>query len=328
MGIRGVRIYVDGIPATMPDGQGQISNVDLGSAAAIEVLRGPFSALYGNSSGGVLQVFTEDGTGRSKLTLGIEAGSDGQLHYDSKLVGAQAGLDYVLSASHFETKGYREHSAARRDIENAKLGIQLDDDSKLTVVANAVQLPFAQDPMGLTRQELKGDPRGVDPSAVQFNTRKSLSQTQGGLIYERHFGADNTLRALVYGGHRDTEQFQSIPAASQVNPLSPGGVIQLGRDYDGTDVRWTTEITTGTQRWSLVGRLAYDKLREHRLGYQNDTGTGSAQQLGLQGALRRDEINDVTDLDPYAQVEWHPGAAWTLDAGVRHSRVRFISHDA
>src|SRR5581483_942357 len=46
-GIRGLRLYVDGIPATMPDGQGQLSNVDLGSAAAIEVLRGPFSALYG-----------------------------------------------------------------------------------------------------------------------------------------------------------------------------------------------------------------------------------------------------------------------------------------
>jgi iron complex outermembrane receptor protein len=62
-GIRGVRLYVDGIPATLPDGQGQISNVDLGSADSIEVLRGPFSALYGNSSGGVIQVFTEEGSG-------------------------------------------------------------------------------------------------------------------------------------------------------------------------------------------------------------------------------------------------------------------------
>lgn len=83
-GIRGVRLLVDGIPATMPDGQGQISNVDLGSAAAIEVLRGPFSALYGNSSGGVVQVFTEDGAGAPTWTFGTGAGSSGRLRYDAR----------------------------------------------------------------------------------------------------------------------------------------------------------------------------------------------------------------------------------------------------
>ena len=326
-GIRGVRLYVDGIPATMPDGQGQISNVDLGSAAAIEVLRGPFSALYGNSSGGVLQVFTEDGAGSPKWTFGAGAGSNGQLRYDGKLTGAQGNLDYVASVSHFETDGYRQHSAARRDIENVKLGLRLDDRSKLTVVANAVQLPYAQDALGLSRAELQADPRGADPSALQFNTRKSLAQTQGGVIYDLRVDADNALRAMVYGGHRDTTQFQSIPAASQASALSPGGVIQLGRDYDGADLRWTTQGGPARQRWSLVGGLAYDKLREHRYGYQSFTGTGSDQVLGVKGALRRNEINDVQDLDPYLQGEWHPSDAWTLDAGVRRSNVRFVSHD-
>ncbi len=94
-GIRGVRIYIDGIPGTMPDGQGQISNVDLGSAAAVEVLRGPFSALYGNSSGGVVQVFTEDGTATPKWTFGAGAGSNGELRYDGKLTGTEGNLDYV-----------------------------------------------------------------------------------------------------------------------------------------------------------------------------------------------------------------------------------------
>ena len=58
-GIRGVRLIVDGIPATMPDGQGQASNVALGSAQRIEVLRGPLAQLYGNAAGGVVQVFTD-----------------------------------------------------------------------------------------------------------------------------------------------------------------------------------------------------------------------------------------------------------------------------
>ncbi len=325
-GIRGVRLYVDGIPATMPDGQGQISNVDLGSAAAIEVLRGPFSALYGNSSGGVVQVFTEDGAGAPTWTFGAGAGSNGQLRYDGKLTGAAGNLGYVASVSHFETDGYRQHGAARRDIENVKLGLRLDDRSRLTIVSNAVQLPFAQDPLGLGGDDLRADPRGA-ATAIRFDTRKSLAQTQGGVIYDLRLDGDDALRAMIYGGHRDTEQFQSIPAAAQASALSPGGVIELGRDYDGADLRFTTQGGAASRRWSLVGGLAWDKLREHRYGYRNFTGPVGAPVLGVQGALRRDEINDVQDLDPYLQASWHAGDAWTLDAGVRHSTVRFVSHD-
>jgi len=326
-GIRGVRLYVDGIPATMPDGQGQISNVDLGSAAAVEVLRGPFSALYGNSSGGVVQVFTEDGAGTPKLTVGAGGGSDGQQRYDAKLSGAQGPLDYVASVSRFETDGWRAHSAARRDIQNLKLRLQLGNAGRLTIIGNGVQLPSAQDPLGLTRAELQADPRGVDPVATQFNTRKSLAQTQGGLIYELRLDDANALRAMVYDGHRATTQFQSIPVAAQANPLNPGGVIGLGRDYDGADLRWTSTGGPAERRWSLIGGLAWDKLREHRQGWQDFAGTPPAQVLGVQGALRRDEVNDVDDLDPYLQGQWHPAEDWTLDAGVRHSRVRFASHD-
>ena len=326
-GIRGVRLYVDGIPATMPDGQGQISHVDLGTAAAVEVLRGPFSALYGNSSGGVLQVFTEDGAGAPKVTTSLGGGSNGQQRYEGKVSGAEGPLAYVASVSRFRTDGYRDHSAAQRDIQNLKLGLRLGESSRLTLVGNAVQLPSAQDPLGLSRDELQANPRSVDASATKFDTRKSLSQTQAGLIWDWRVDADNALRAMVYAGRRETEQFQSIPVATQANPLNPGGVIQLGRDYDGTDVRWSTGGHTSTQGWSLVGGVSWDKLREHRQGFRNFTGTPPDQVLGVQGASRRDEINDVQDLDPYLQGQWHPTEAWTVDAGVRHSSVHFRSHD-
>jgi iron complex outermembrane receptor protein len=326
-GIRGVRLYVDGIPATMPDGQGQITNVDLNSARSIEVLRGPFSALYGNSSGGVLQVFTEDGAGPPRLSLGVDGGSYGQQRFDGKLTGASGNLSYVLSGSTFETDGYRDHSAAERHIGNAKLRLRFDDSSSLTLVANAVDLPKAQDPLGLTRAEYEADPRGVDPAAIQFDTRKTTSQNQLGATYERRLDTANTLSVLLYGGHRDTEQFQAIPVGAQANPLSPGGVIQLGRDYAGTDVRWTWRGALASRALSLVGGVALDDLNEHRLGYENFIGTGPDQVLGVQGALRRDEINKVDDVDPYLQAEWHPAADWTLDAGVRRSTVQFVSTD-
>ena len=105
-GVRGVRLYVDGIPATLPDGQGQISNVELGSVGRIEVLRGPFSALYGNSSGGVIQVFTEEGTGAPTLGFSAAAGSDGLLRLGVQASGStDAGLGYSLSTSRFTTNG-------------------------------------------------------------------------------------------------------------------------------------------------------------------------------------------------------------------------------
>ncbi|HSC62577.1 MAG TPA: TonB-dependent receptor [Caldimonas sp.] len=321
-GIRGVRLYVDGIPATLPDGQGQITNVDLGSADSIEVLRGPFSALYGNSSGGVIQVFTEEGSGAPAVAASVAAGSYGALRFGLKASGAVGDFGYVVSGSTFRTDGYREHSAAERNIGNAKLTWH-DDANRVTLVVNSVALPKAQDPLGLTRAQFDTDPRGVDPAALVFDTSKTVDQTQLGLVYERRLDAVNSLRALAYAGHRNTEQFQAIPVGPQASPQHPGGVIALGRDYQGTDVRWTAKTRLADGPATLVAGVTYDALQEQRRGFQNFVGT----TLGVEGALRRDENNDVNSFDQYVQGSWQFAPEWTVHAGVRHSKVRFSSED-
>ena len=324
-GIRGVRLYVDGIPATLPDGQGQISNVELGSVDRIEVLRGPFSALYGNSSGGVVQVFTAEGEGAPRFGFGVSGGSDGALRFGVQASGASAGgFGYNLSASRFRTDGYREHSATERTLGNAKLTFRPDVDNKLTLIANSLALPTAQDPLGLTRAQYEANPRGVDASALDFDTRKSVNQTQLGVIYERRVDTANALQVTFYGGHRGTQQFQSIPKATQAAPLNPGGVIAIDRNYEGTDLRWTTKTQAGDAPLTLVGGIAFDVLAEHRQGYQNFIGT----TLGVRGALRRDEINDVSSFDQYLQAAWQFAPRWSLNLGLRHSRVSFTSTDA
>nr|WP_145550576.1 TonB-dependent receptor [Variovorax boronicumulans] len=326
-GIRGLRLYVDGIPATQPDGQGQLSHVDLASAERIEVLRGPFSALYGNSSGGVLQVFTEEGRGAPRLRLDTAAGSDGLLRFGTKLSGNtgpnDSGVGYVLSASRFATDGYREHSAARRTLANAKLTLRPHEDGKLTLVANRVVLPKADDPLGLTRAQWQANPRGVDPAALSFDTRKNMDQTQAGLVYEHYVSEAHALQATLYGGQRGTTQFQSIPVAPQNNPRHPGGVIDLDRDYAGADLRWTWRTQLADAPLTMVAGLAYDGLREDRRGYANFVGTTP----GVQGALRRDERNRVNNIDQYLQADWRVTERWTLNAGLRHSRIRFDSQD-
>src|ERR1022692_4263296 len=157
-GVRGVRLYSDGIPGTMPDGQGQFSNFDLGSAEHIEVLRGPFSALYGNSSGGVISVFTQEGKPVVEADGTAEYGTFNTQRYALKGSGDAGAVNYVVDAAHFQTDGYRDHSDAERNNFNSKVGITLSDASKLTLVLNAIETPFVQDPLGLTRVQLAADP--------------------------------------------------------------------------------------------------------------------------------------------------------------------------
>jgi iron complex outermembrane receptor protein len=324
-GIRGVRLYIDGIPATMPDGQGQSSNIDIASIDRVEILRGPFSALYGNSSGGVIQVFTEDGGGAPTLTPGLVFGNDGLRRYGVKAAGGGT-VEYVLSGSRFTTDGYRDHSAASRNLVNGKLGIPFGGGTKLTLVFNGVDLK-AQDPLGLTRDQFRADPRSAVVAARQFDTRKTVRQSQGGLVYEWRIDGVNELRLMAYYGQRETLQFQSIPPAVQANPRHAGGVISLTRDYGGIDARWTARLRLAGGPLSVTGGLARDDLREERQGYENFVGAGGARRLGVQGALRRDESNRVWNIDPYAQVSWQFAQRWRVDAGARRSAVRFSSRD-
>jgi iron complex outermembrane receptor protein len=322
-GVRGVRLYSDGIPGTMPDGQGQFSQFDLSSADHIEVLRGPFSALYGNSSGGVIAIFTEDAKPGFSVGGTAEYGTFNTQRYAVKTTGDGGLVNYVVDASHFQTDGYRVHSDAERNLFNAKASAKLSDASKLTVVANAVQTPFVQDPLGLTRAQLAADPTQAGVNAVAYNTRKSLAQEQVGAVYENHFNAADDLIASVYTGHRATTQFQAIPQATQqAAPLYPGGVIDLDRAYFGADLHMTDQRSIGGTPLLLVAGVNYDDLAEARKGYLNFIGS----ELGVQGALRRDEANHVYDFDQYLQAQWDPAARWRIVAGVRNSVVDVTSH--
>jgi iron complex outermembrane recepter protein len=332
-GVRGVRIYVDGIPATMPDGQGQLSHIDLGSASRVEVLRGPYSALYGNSSGGVVQVFTEQGDGPPVITPSFAFGSDGFYRGGIRAAGSTGMFGYSLGVSKISTDGYRDHSAADRTLGNARLDLSLGGGGQLTLIANRVEVK-ADDPLGLERKDFDANPRGVAPVALLFNTRKTVTQTQGGLVYTLPLGGGDQLRAMVYTGARDTVQFQAIPVATQTNlqpnrgpNLSPGGVIDLERSYSGIDLRWTGQMSLASLPLEVVAGLSYDTLREQRRGYNNFTSAGAGQVLGVQGALRRNETNHAENLDPYAQATWKIDPKWTLNAGIRRSNVKFDSAD-
>lgn len=332
-GVRGVRLYLDDIPATQPDGQGQTSHFNLESIDRVEVLRGPFSALYGNSSGGLIALYTADGTDPAQLTAAAAGGSYGTYRADLDARGTLGhgplfNADYNAAYSHFYTDGYRQHSRAQRDSFNGKLNLSFGGAGKLSLMLNAFSSPEAQDPMGLTPAQFDANPTQATSVAAQFNTRKGVEQTQGGAVYEYPIGEGQTLRVLGYLGERQVNQFLSIPVASQATPLSPGGVINLDTDYGGTDVRWTWRTLLARRPLSLVAGLSYDDLSQQRRGYNNYTGNGSLpSELGLQGSVRRAETDEVFNLDQYLQASWLFAEQWSALVGARHSEVRFDFED-
>jgi iron complex outermembrane receptor protein len=322
-GVRGIRLYSDGIPGTMPDGQGQFSQFDLGSTDHIEVLRGPFSALYGNASGGVIAVFTEAGRPGNAIDAEAAYGSFAAQRYALKDSGDTGGVNYVVDAAHFQTDGFRVHSEAERNNFNTKLSYDLGEEGKLTWIGNVVQTPSVQDPLGLTRAQLEADPTQAGVGALQYNTRKWLAQEQTGWIYERSLTANDDWTTTLYAGHRATTQYQAIPAATEKAATNPGGVIDLARNFWGLDSHLLDRREFAGMRFETTFGLSYDDLEEARKGYTNFIG----DEDGVAGDLRRDEANHVYDLDEYLQTEWEPAARWRVIAGVRNSVVDVTSHD-
>ncbi|MBL0419912.1 TonB-dependent receptor [Ramlibacter sp. AW1] len=322
-GVRGIRLYADGIPAASPDGQGQVSHFDLASAQRVEVLRGPFSVLYGNASGGVISIVTADGGPDTEMEASAAIGSNDTRRASTQASGQTGRLRWRVSGTRLDTDGWRGHSAARRDNLNAKLRWQASDDTELTLVLNELSLPRALDPLGLRRAEWEADPRQASPDALRFDTRKTVDQLQVGALLAHRLDADHRLQLTVYGGQRDTLQFQSIPPSVQAAPSQPGGVIDLTRAYRGLDLRWIRQGRSAAGPFTLTGGLAVEGTRDHRRGWENFVG----DQLGVQGGLRRDEINRAWSVAPYVQGQWVLGERWSALAGLRQTWVRLESED-
>ncbi|WP_447500954.1 TonB-dependent receptor family protein [Acinetobacter oleivorans] len=327
-GVRGIRLYVDGIPATMPDGQGQTSNIDLSSLDHVEVLTGPFSSLYGNSSGGTILTSTKEGQGKDSIELSYSGGSHDKSRAGLVLQGGAKGANepsYVISSSYFDTDGYREHSGAEKVLNNAKLSWDLDDGSKINWITNYVKI-HADDPQGLTHDQWNANPKQQVPFLKQFNVRKDIEQTQTGVTWSKPINDKNELYAMAYLGNRQVTQYQSIPKSTQDASINhAGGVIDFERDYYGADFRWTgKELLPNT---TLSVGVALDAMDEDRKGFENFNLVSGQPSYGVKGNLRRDEDNTLWNIDPYLQASWQFLPTWRLDTGVRYSNVHYKSKD-
>ena len=331
-GVRGVKLISDGIPASMPDGQGQAATFNLDTAERIEVLRGPFSAIYGNHSGGVIQLFSKDGQNPPSVELNVTGGSYGTNKVDLSAQGQAGAIGYVLDASRFRTDGFRDHSAATREQAFGKITVKPTADSKLTIVANSLHQGNTQDPLGATWATFARDPRAgeIDATDTQnpkrtlaerYNTRKSIDHQQIGATFEQSFGEDR-LHVTAYGGNRDVIQYQAFTKGFQSPASHSGGVVDFQREFYGIDTNWLHVNQLAGGKLSTTIGIDYGRSSDDRTGYENFIGN----TFGVKGKLRRDEQDVVSSLDPYIQTEWQSGP-WLFSAGLRYSKMKVSVND-
>lgn len=312
-GIRGIRLLVDGIPATTPDGQGQGSSVSLTSTDRIEVLRGPLAQLYGNSSGGVIQAFTRDAPDQPELSAQLYTGSFGMRRTDWQYAGRAGNYGLVADYSTFDTDGFRDNSRTKRKQFNGKLSFGPSEKTRVNVVFNRFDMPLAEDPIGLNAEQLAGDPTQAGSLAVERRVRKITSQNQLGSSLRHQLDADRFLTARLYYGTRENLQYQTG------TPASNGAWVGLDRVYYGTGLQYNQKSKLGNTPLQWVAGYEFDRSDEARLG--------GAAALGEKTSTTRNEDNQAQNSDLFVQATALVSEQISLVGGLRHSRVRFTSQD-
>lgn len=309
-GIRGIRLLIDGIPATTPDGQGQGSSISLPSTERIEVLRGPLAQMYGNSAGGVIQAFTREAPETPEFDLQYYAGSWGMHRSDWQYAGRAGTVGLVADYSTFDTNGYRDNSKTERKQFNGKLSFGPSETTRVNLVFNQFDMPLAQDPLGLTAAQLAANPRQAGTNAQARRVHKNVLQNQVGTTLTHALDPDRSVTARAYYGTRDNLQFQAA-----------NNWIGLGRTYYGLGVQYNqqTQIAATPVRW--VAGYDFDRSRELR--QMGDASVGEK----VPGSLTRNETNQAENSDLFVQGTALLSEKVSMVAGLRYSTVRFVSDD-
>jgi iron complex outermembrane receptor protein len=315
-GIRGIRLLIDGIPATMPDGQGQGSSISLSSTERIEVLRGPLAQLYGNSSGGVIQAFTREAPAQPEVDAQLYAGSFGlkrsDLQYAGR-VGSLGNVGLVADYGSFSTDGYRANSRTERHQFNGKLSIEPTPDTKVNVVFNRFDMPLAQDALGLTATQLASNAQQAGSNAVSRETRKSVLQNQLGSTLTQTLDADASITARAYYGKRENTQYQTGLATST------GGWVGLDSSYYGLGLQYNRNSQIADHLVQWVAGYEWD--------HQGSTRQGGVAALGQQTSTTRNEFDQAGNSDFYLQATTQLNPSWAMVAGLRLSSVQLSSAD-
>ncbi|MDX2416413.1 MAG: TonB-dependent receptor [Xanthomonadales bacterium] len=303
-GIRGIKIIVDGIPETLPDGQAGVDSIDLGSARRIQVLRGPSSSLYGNASGGVILIDSQLGEEPAFVETNLAAGGLGFQKYQLKAGGTSGNFDYLVNAASQHLDGYREHSASKGTLINGRFGIQLNENDSLIFVVNSTDQPKAQDPGGISAAQVALDRRSARLANLVYDAGEALDQQRLGIVYDRERPAGSLMLRNYYVWRDFSNQL----------PFQNGGAVDLDRLFYGGGAQYTFGNVIPEPLQLMLG-VDLDRQNDHRKRFDN--------LQGEIGPLTLDQKEQVDSNGVFVQSQYHLNERWDLSAGLRYDKIKF-----
>ena len=311
-GVRGVRLLVDGIPETTPDGQSQVDNIDLGSTDRIEIIRGATSSLYGNAAGGVVSLITESGPEIPFVEFRSTFGAFDLAKYQLKAGGQSGNLNYLLNLSRMELSGFRKHSRTENFLLNSKVRVTIDSASDLTTVVNFVDAPTAMDPGALTREQIQSNRKDANPRNVSLDAGESVMQGRLGSIYRRRLSDGHEITFTLYGLFRDFNQALPFDRAVDFDRFSAGG-----------GVKYSFQETLFGLANRLIAGIDLQHQDDDRRNFDNPEGPpGETLQLH--------QNEEVTSLGTFLYHELQPDlliGTTRLTLGLRYDRLHFDASD-
>ncbi len=308
-GIRGIRVLVDGIPESTPDGQADVDNLDPSMMQRMEVLRGPASGLYGNAAGGVISLQTEQAANLPLAEAQVLVGSFGFRGYKFRSGFQKNKLSAVLSLSRNETDGYRDHSRMENLILNAKIGLAIDSLTQLSVLFNYGNSPQADDPGGLTQAQVEANRQQAGANNLKFNTGEAVEQGRLGVVFEKKIGK-HQLFARTFITKRQLDNLLAFEAA---------GAGQLNRTFAGASLQYTF-----AQKWNggeYRVKVGFD------LENQEDRRQRFDNKITERGKQTLDQIESFKNAAVFITQELSVKNKLTLLVGTRFDAIKLGAAD-
>ena len=307
-GIREITLLVDGLPETLPDGQSQVDTIELGSLQRIEVLRGAGAALYGNAAGGVIHMITQEPPENPGGRLHVVAGSYGLFKITNQIGARSGNLGAIATASYLRTNGYRAHSAARVTTVLSRFLWEGTGGTKIKFLLDGVYAPRADDPGGLTKEQVKEDRRQARDRNVLLDAGEAVDQIRLGMVLDRDSGPGR-LNAYAYALYRDFD------AHLPIVPAAGDGIVQFDRLSPGGGARYTYDrpILGWAQTFSVGGDLQYQRDDRQRF----------ANEEGQKGAMGLDQLEQVTGIGLYLHETIPITSTIELSAALRYDNVHY-----
>ena len=312
-GVREIKLVVDGIIETSPDGQSETDNIDLGSTQRIEVLRGPASSLYGNASGGVLSITTEDGPTRPFAEARLTGGYYGLIKPQIKVGGQIGKLNFLFNTSYFYLDGYRDHTRHRNILFTGKLRYTFNSQSDLTTLLSFTDAPFASDAGGLTREQIKQDRRQARDLNALLDAGERITHGRLGFVYRNQFLPGHEITITQYS------LFRQLDSKLPIRPAAGGGVVVFDRFGIGGGIKYTYDTTFGGFRNRFMLGVDTQYQIDNRRRFNNDDGKS--------GKLRFHQDEEVTSVGPFIHNEFSLRENLILSAGLRYDSIRFSVDD-